>query len=169
MLLGSARVVNGSLDVNGVGTVSAGWAVTGTTFGLYKGPQIVSKTMVVWLRLQSLGAWAGAALSVDQEPRNGVFLGNAPGGGRFDAIVFGEKETNRWLSGSEYFVRSPLPAPGFAESTSTLNTLIRIAVSQRSLGGGNVLITIYRNAAVIGNYTTGGVRVLWRFVGSRAF
>lgn len=53
LLMGDAQVVEGALDVNGEGTTATGWAVSDSANGVYRGPVLTNKTLVVWVRLQS--------------------------------------------------------------------------------------------------------------------
>jgi Protein of unknown function (DUF1553)/Protein of unknown function (DUF1549)/Concanavalin A-like lectin/glucanases superfamily/Planctomycete cytochrome C len=54
-----------------------------------------AKTLEVWVRLQDLQQRGGAAIGVQSLD-----------GQTFDAIVFGERESQRWMAGSEGFVRT---------------------------------------------------------------
>lgn len=141
-LRGNATIVDGKLDVNGSGTTASGWAASGG----YSGPQIGSKTLVSWVTLQSLTgvARAGSALTLDTQV-----------GDQFDGIIFAERDTDRWMNGSNNFSRTPAAQfngdPAAVETTT--GEQIRMAITYEDIGGGNVVITGYRNDTMIGQYT----------------
>lgn len=56
---------------------------------------VTEKTLEVWVQLDGLDQAGGGAISL--ETSNGV---------RFDSIVFAERETQRWMAGSEGFLRT---------------------------------------------------------------
>lgn len=142
ILEGSASISGGQLDVDGSGTTATGWAVSDPA-GTYSGPPIVDKTLVSYLTLQGLegGASAGSALTI-----------NRPGVDYFDAIVFAERESNRWMAGSTLFQRYTPFAPGFEETTT--GQRIQIVITYEDLGGGDMMISGYRNGVLIGSYLT---------------
>lgn len=134
-LKGNASVTpDGELDVNGSGTTASGWAVT--QGGAYGGPAIGDKTLVSWITLQSLGdvVRAGSAITIDRTS-----------GDHFDGIIFGERQTDRWMNGSSNFGRTDDFVPGFAETTT--GEKIQMAITYT---GGQ--ITGYRNGEQIGQY-----------------
>lgn len=143
ILHGNAAVSNGALDINGSGTTASGWASTpggGIALG--------SKTLVSWITLQGLNdvAQHGAAMSIDSITVD-----------KFDGIVFGERNANRWMNGSSNFFRSP--ADQFDQTAVSVETgigsVIKLAISYESLGGDQVRITGYRNGDLMGSYTSG--------------
>lgn len=136
-LVGNASVGGGALDVNGSGTTATGWARTSG----YSGPVLSSKTMVVWLTMQSLSnlTRAGSAMTVDRV-----------GSDVFDAIVFAEAANNTWMAGSNGFSRTNTGALTYTESG--VGAMIQMAYSYEDLGGGNVRISGYRNGVSIGSY-----------------
>ena len=144
VLEGDALVADGALDVNGFGTDATGWAHASA---LPSSAPIQNKTLVSWITLQGLNdvAVAGAALSIDMQA-----------GDRFDGIVFGERNANRWMNGSSGFQRTP--AEQFdqiefsEESTVPSAAIVKLAISYEGLGGGRVRITGYRNSEVMGSY-----------------
>jgi mono/diheme cytochrome c family protein len=83
--VGNAKLENGSLAVDGTSFVE--------TAPLKK--DIGEKTLEAWVLLDNLDQRGGASISI--ETRNGVI---------FDAIVFGERESKRWMPGSNGFVRT---------------------------------------------------------------
>jgi hypothetical protein len=138
-LKGDAAIVEtGELDVNGIGTTATGWAVT--EGGDYDGPVITNKTMVSWITLQGLSdvAVAGSAITIDRLS-----------GDQFDGIIFGERQTNRWMNGSSFFSRTSDFVPGFQEITT--DAMIQMAVTYEHIGG-QLQVTGYRNGEQIGQY-----------------
>ena len=146
VLEGDSVVADGAVDVNGLGTDSTGW---GHASALPGSSAIQNKTLVSWITLQGLddGARHGAALSIDLQS-----------GDRFDGIVFGERNVNRWMNGSSFFSRTP--AEQFdqteisEETTAPSPSIIKLAISYEGLGGGQVRITGYRNGEIMGSYET---------------
>ena len=138
ILEGDATVAGGALNVNGIGTASTGWSVTGNT---YSGPTIQSKTLVSWVVLQSFGASAGSVITIDAQNSD-----------TFDGIIFGEREAQKWMNGSSFFARTQDFTPGFQETTT--GTLIQMAITYNWIGAGQEIITGYRNGVQIGQYTT---------------
>ena len=129
--LKGAEVADGKLDV------SAGkWAAT---VGDYEGPDIEEKTMVSWVILEDLNVTAGSILTIDRIS-----------GDHFDAIVFGERQPQRWMSGSSNFGRTQDADPGYEEKDT--GELIKIAISY-----GDNQVSLYRNGDPIGDYTVGAL------------
>lgn len=143
-LHGSATISNGELLVSsqpGVIQVPTGWAGTN---GTYSGPTISNKTMVVWLTLTSISnkQGYGSAMTIDSLTSD-----------KFDGMVFGEFQTDRWASGSDTGTRSQNFNPGFQETTT--GTMFQLAYSY-GVSGGIVQITAYRNGVQFGQYNSGG-------------
>ena len=139
-LKGNAAVtVDGELDVNGSGTTATGWAVT--EGGSYSGPTITNKTLVSWITMQGLAnvVQAGSAITIDRLS-----------GDQFDGIIFGERQTDRWMNGSSFFRRTQDFSPGFQETTT--GEKIQMAITYEHLGG-QIRVTGYRNGEQIGQYT----------------
>ena len=139
-LRGDATISGGQLDVNGSGTNATGWAASGP----YTGPTTIGeKTLVSWVTLQSLQPPnAGSALTLD-----------SISGDVFDGIIFAERDANRWMNGSNGFVRTSSGPGQFTGGTETgTGQEIQMAISYQDLGGGQVRITGYRNGAQIGQY-----------------
>jgi len=143
-LRGNASVAGGALDVNGAGTGSTGRAVT--EGGSYTGPPIVDKTLVSWVSLQSLApaAFAGSAITIDRLSID-----------QFDGIIYGERESNRWMNGSSFFRRTQDFVPGFEETTAGPLVLMAITYDDADdVPGGSMTVTGYRNGVQIGQYVT---------------
>jgi len=83
--LNGATVENGALVVDGkkayVRTANLSFALK-------------AKTLEAWVKLDNLNQRGGGAITVQ-----------TPGGGVFDSIVFAERESQRWMAGSNSFVR----------------------------------------------------------------
>ena len=133
--LKDAKIDNGALDVD-KGT----WAVT---VGDYKGPDITDKTMVSWASLDDLDVQSGSILSIDKISAD-----------EFDAIVFGERQSHRWMAGSSVFKRTKNPVPGFEETKT--DVLVQLAYTYEDVGG-QAHIMMYRNGEVFGDYTQGPI------------
>ena len=100
---------------------------------------IGEKTLEAWVLLDNLSQRGGAAISLE-----------TIGGVVFDAIVFGEREPQRWMAGSNSFRRTK-SFRGPAESSAN-NTPTHIAIVYRKDG----TVTAYRNGIVYGTpYKTG--------------
>ena len=82
---GNVTFQNGALVLDGKSFV--------TTPALAIG--LKEKTLEVWVRVTDLAQRGGAAISVE-----------TPTGARFDAIVFGERESKHWMAGSEGYART---------------------------------------------------------------
>jgi hypothetical protein len=138
-LSGDASIINGALDVNGTGTTVTGWAVTSGNGGL---AAIGSKTMVSWITLQGLSTSAknGSAMTLDSKTID-----------QFDGIVFAEQDANRWMNGSNGWLRSPNGQFAAVETSINLD-IVQLAITYQNTGG-NVTITGYRNGVNIGSYT----------------
>lgn len=83
--VGSATLESGALVLDGTSYVETP-AIDKT---------IEEKTLEVWVQLETLDQSGGGVISIELE-----------GGGQFDSIVFAELDTNRWMAGSEGFVRT---------------------------------------------------------------
>ncbi len=148
VLQGNANVSGGMLDVNGSGTDASGWAVTGDSNNLYSGPLIVDKTLVSWVTLEQLqsggGVALGSAITLDRESSD-----------HFDGLIFGEREEDRWMSGSSSFSRTDDFVPGFQETTSGTEVMLAVTYDDADdTPGGAMEITGYRNGVAIGSYSS---------------
>ncbi|MDX2035874.1 MAG: DUF1553 domain-containing protein [Isosphaeraceae bacterium] len=125
------------------GTLKGGARVTGGRLILPGAPAHVEtaklpdavgpKTLEAWVALADLDQRGGAAIGVLAEP-----------GGRFDALVFGEREPRKWVAGSEFFRRTrDLEAP--LESAAA-GALVHVAVAYDPDG----TIRVYRNGKAYG-------------------
>lgn len=141
-LYGTATIVNGELIVSRSGTVQVpqGWAKTD---GSYSGPTISSKTLVSWISLTSLSDFTdfGSAMTLDTVTTD-----------TFDGIVFGEKQQDSWMNGSNFHLRTVDFVPGFQETS--IGPLIQMAYTY-SVSGSDVQITGYRDGVQIGQYVSG--------------
>jgi hypothetical protein len=83
---GGARLVEGGLELPSEGAY-------------FEAPVLArdvrEKTLEAWVRLADLKQGGGAVISLEKK-----------GGGLFDAIVFGERQSGKWMAGSEGFART---------------------------------------------------------------
>ncbi len=115
---GAARIEGGRLILDGDAYVSTAPLTV----------DLAEKTLEAWVAVGNLDQRGG-----------GVVTLQSMDGGRFDAIVFGEREPRRWLAGSNNFVRTQdFTGP---EETATPDDLVHVAVVYASDG----TITGYRN------------------------
>jgi hypothetical protein len=129
------------LSPAGLVLTGGGWArVRG-----YSGAALRQKTLVVWLRLDSLDEArpAGSAMTVDSQA-----------GDPFDGIVFGEREDRTWMAGSEWFTRSQ--DLGAVATETRAGVLLRMAVTYAADGAG-ARVSLYRNEQLLGSYTRGAL------------
>lgn len=140
-LMGNASVANGSLDVNGSGTSATGWAFsTG-----YTGGEILDKTLVSWISLDTLNATAGSSLSIDNIS-----------GDNFDGIIYSENWANKWQNGSSWGRRNSEFNANARDTT--LNTMKALVISYDDLDdivGGSMRISGYIDGVFMGSYTSG--------------
>ena len=96
-LVGSARVENGALILDGKSMAKSG--------SLPK--TLTTKTLEAWVMLDNLTQRGGGVVTVQHKD-----------GGQFDSIVFAEKTPQHWVAGSNFFDRSEL-FEGSAETEAT--------------------------------------------------
>ena len=147
ILEGDAAIADGALNINGTGTTATGWARSGAGGK----SAIGSKTLVSWITLQGLEDVArhGAPMALDSPARD-----------IFDAIVFAERDSNRWMNGSTNFQRTPPGqfddgAVSVETAPTPAGTKVMLAITYADLGGGQVQITGYRNGVQMGTYSSG--------------
>ncbi len=123
-LLGGAEIRNGRLVLNG-------------TDAFFRSPPLTrelrEKTLEAWVSLATLEQGGGGVVTVE----NGK-------GAIFDALVFAEKEPQRWVAGSNNFRRSQ--NLGGATETAKPGEFIHIAASYRADG----TIAFFRNGEPYG-------------------
>lgn len=116
---GKAVISNGELHLK-----MGGWArASGPTYqaGGY-GP----KTMIAWVRLDDLQT-GGSPMSIWSACNIGCGGGHV--GDVFDAIVYGERQPNQWMAGSENYNRTQDFVPGFADTAVGVGTTRQIAIA----------------------------------------
>jgi hypothetical protein len=142
-LEGGATISDGSLQL----------PKSGAYFRSAPIPQdLKEKTLEAWVSLSDLDQGGGAAISIE-----------APGGGTFDAIVYGERQARKWMAGSDGFSRTrDLDVP---EEDAVPGSSVHMAVVYSA----DNKITMYRNgvpygkpytAASLPTYRSGEARVL---------
>jgi len=97
------------------------------------------KTLVVWVAPANLTQRGGSALTIEKP------------GGAFDAIVFVELSTGKWMPGSDAFNRTKREQESFPAETANDRTFVQMAIVYQG-----TQITMYRNGTQIASYTTGG-------------
>jgi hypothetical protein len=118
-----AKVVDGRLILDG----GTGYATT-----RHVDRTLREKTLEAWVKLDNLEQRGGAAISVHSTK------------GPFDAIVFGERESGKWMAGSDYFKRTKnLNAP---QETEAVDGFVHVAISYDTDG----TIACYRNGKPYG-------------------
>ncbi len=106
--------------------------------------ELGAKTLEAWVKLDNLDQRGGSAISVQNVD-----------GGQFDAIVFGEREPRRWMSGSNSYTRSK--SFGGREEIDAKSGFVHIAMTYAEDGA----ITAYRNGKLYGKtYRTGRSKYL---------
>jgi len=101
------------------------------------------KTLVSWVILHDLHVRAGSILTVQM-------------GQQFDAIVFGEIETSKWMAGSDFFNRTNEDMSHSApETADSIGKMIQMAIVYE----GNE-IRIYRNAVPYAHYRSSNIDLL---------
>ena len=128
--LRGAKIHNGKLIVH-----RHGWAVSPK----YTGPTISEKTLVSWVKLIDPRVQSGSALTIDKIHSD-----------EFDAIVYGERQSHRWMSGSSYFRRTADPSPGYIGSTNP----VQIAITYQNVRG-LTEVRLYENGRLFGQYKKG--------------
>jgi hypothetical protein len=94
---------------------------------------LAAKTLVVWARVEGLAQRGGGLLSIQSLE-----------GQRFDAIVYGEREAQRWVAGSDQFQRTrDVNGPPEKEADSQI---VQMAISYAETGR----IALYRNGIAYG-------------------
>ncbi len=128
--LGDAKLESGALLLDGEGD----YAITENL-----SVELFEKTLEVWVQLDDLQQRGGAAISIE-----------TPEGGVFDAIVFGEREPQMWMAGSNGFSRTT-SFDGPAETTR--GQIVHFAITYSADG----TITGYRNGVPYGkSYSSKG-------------
>ncbi len=78
---------------------------------------VADKTLVVWVAPANLGQRGGGVLGIG---------GTAE---LFDAIVFGEIETGKWMAGSNFFARTSRDQSAWPPETAGPDTFVQIAIA----------------------------------------
>jgi hypothetical protein len=111
-----------------------------------KDSYVATEPLAVELSEKTLEAWVSLA-HLDQQG-GGVITIQTTDGATFDSIVYGERESGRWMAGSNGFVRTQSFA-GDAESDAA-NRLVHIAIVYRT----DQTITAYRDGRPYGSAYT---------------
>ncbi len=121
---GNARLENGSLVLDGKDSYVSTKPLTG---------ELHEKTIEAWVQLDDLNQAGGGVVGVQMMD-----------GSIFDAIVFGERESKKWITGSNGFVRTQ-PFNGI-EETEAKDRAVHFAIVYQKDG----TITGYRNGLAYG-------------------
>ncbi|MCW2967853.1 MAG: putative internalin, partial [Solirubrobacteraceae bacterium] len=155
-LKGTGSISNGQLVVSndangGANNRASAW---GRATG-YTGPTLDSKTLIAWVQLDNTTSNGGAPLS--------LVIPNG-GNAKFDAIDYGEISTNRWMPGSDHFLRQNnagggwFPSGPADDANSGSGTMRQIAISYSDNGNGTETITGCLNGVQIGQYTASNIQ-----------
>ncbi|MCA9074287.1 MAG: DUF1553 domain-containing protein [Planctomycetaceae bacterium] len=130
--VGNAKIEDGALVVDGKSHV-----VTSTL-----DRDLSEKTLEAWVQLDDLDQQGGGVITV--QTKNGVV---------FDSIVIGEKQSRRWLAGSNGFTRTQ--AFGGTDETEADKQPVHVAITYHDDGR----ITGYRNVQPYGEaYQSSGLQ-----------
>lgn len=129
---GDAIIKDGALQLSGKSTCYVSTEPLKT--------DLKEKTLEAWVSLSNLTQQGGGVVSLQ-----------TTGGGQFDAIVFGERETGRWMAGSNGFVRTKsFSGP---EEKEADRGVVHVAITYHADG----TITGYRNGQPYGeSYKSSG-------------
>ena len=136
IVLKGAVIQDGKLDVS-----KGKWAIAPS----YNGPTISEKTLVSWVRIQNPNVQSGSVLTIDKRYVD-----------EFDAIVYGEHQSHRWMSGSSDRKRTWNPTPGYYETNTTIYNQIAITYKNH---GGKTRVRLYHGGVKFGDYTKGPLAI----------
>jgi hypothetical protein len=102
---------------------------------VYTGPDIKEKTLISFLKINSLSdpRPAGSALTID-----------ALNTDNFDALVFGERRDNTWMVGSTHYLRSTEPEKAIETKTGEV-IMIASPSYEDYRKNGRYYMALYRN------------------------
>ena len=127
-LFGSASISGGVLSVQ-----NGDWARAIN----YTGPVIAEKTLIATASITDLGQRGGSILTLDRINSD-----------VFDAIVYAERQPQKWMAGSNSFTRTMDLG---TEAIQSNNDPVQMAISYRMVTGGTE-ITVCKNGFQIGQY-----------------
>lgn len=104
---------------------------------------IVQKTLVSYLKLDSLGVKSGGSALTLQT------------GDTFDGIVFSERDLNTWECGSSNFDRTKTPNPFGNKATERETGVVLKMVAVYEGNSSSAKMTLYRNQELCGSYSQG--------------
>ena len=134
-LFGGAAVANGQLELPNGGENQY------YRTGAYSGPDVTEKTLVSWVRLDDLSAGGGSALTFEKN-----------GGSVFDGIVYAERVSERWMAGSDNWLRTEdVTGTGAVDETLTDPHLIQMAITYEIPLTGFHQAAIFRNGQPYGD------------------
>ena len=106
-----------------------------TVFG-DQSPAIHDKTLVVWAAPANLTQRGGSALTIDDMRSH------------FDGIVFGERDEQKWMAGSDGFRRTQKDQSAYQAESTGPDNFVRMAIVYRDRQ-----VTIYRNDQIYAEFT----------------
>ena len=137
MLLGGASILEDRLSVDGL----AGSRMLTEQIG----EPLTAKTLVAWVSLNDVAnSSRGSALTIE----------NNASGDIFDAIVYGEAAPERWMAGSNGFVRTQNPQEYGTEETVGEPGEVMVSIVYDADNS----ITLYRDGVEYGSYTKGSLQ-----------
>ena len=134
----------GDLALNGGATLSDGALVVNSgqwarAIG-YTGPEIGEKTLIATASITDLDQGRGSILTLDRID-----------GDVFDAIVYAERQPDKWMAGSNMFTRTRELG---SRAIQADNDPVQMAISYRETASGTQ-VTVCRDGVQIGQYRQG--------------
>ena len=137
MLSGGATILEDRLSVDGL----AGSRMLTEQIG----EPLTAKTLVAWVSLNDVtNSSRGSALTIENNANGDVF----------DAIVYGEAAPERWMAGSNGFVRTQNPQEYGTEETVGEPGEVMVSIVYDT----DSSITLYRDGVEYGGYTKGSLQ-----------
>lgn len=109
----------------------------------YNGPTFKEKTLVAWVQIDDLNMKGGSALTIGRPQSNYDF----------DAIVYAELETQKWIAGSGWYNRTQNFDNKAKEANAGTMTMIAITYSKDK--NNKALIKMYKDGVFVGEYKKG--------------
>lgn len=124
--------------------VLAAWVLILTTAVTVAADQKTSadKTLVAWVALTDTNLRAGSVLTLQR-------------GSEFDAIVFAEKASGKWMAGSDMFSRTQSNQKSYPQDTSDGKTFVQMAIVYK-----DDTISIYRNGELYASYNAKNIDLI---------
>ena len=104
--------------------------------------QGTDKTLVSWVTLADKNVRAGSVLTIQD-------------GSQFDGIVFAERDVNKWMAGSNGFLRTQKDRDKSSKETADNKTMVQMAIVYKGKR-----ISIYRNGQLYASYQAENIDLL---------